>query len=263
MKKQIKIKYIYIFLFAIILLIGLYLFNYYIEYNKEPFESNDVIMVVSRYNEDLEWFKDETFQKYPVLIYNKGNNTDFYKPEKLKEIISLQNVGREGHTYLYYIIQNYDNLPSLVIFLPGSTDINFKLEKSKRMMNEIEKNKSAVIIANNHENVKNELYDFKIDYWKSTNENNSTLTKKHDLKPSEFRPFGKWFEHHFGDLKIQHVFYGGIFSVSKEDILQHPKSYYENLIKELNNDPNPEVGHYFERSWEAVFYPMKHCIFME
>jgi hypothetical protein len=33
------------------------------------------------------------------------------------------------------------------------------------------------------------------------------------------------------------------------------------LIKDLETHSNPEVGHYFERGWAAVFYPMEHTEF--
>jgi hypothetical protein len=47
----------------------------------------------------------------------------------------------------------------------------------------------------------------------------------------------------------------GIFAISKKDILQHPISYYETLIKDVDECSNPESGHFFERSWYALFYP--------
>jgi hypothetical protein len=57
---------------------------------------------------DLEWLKDEPFNKYPAVIYNKGGNDDFYKPDNAT-IIKLANVERDGHTYLNHIVTNYDS----------------------------------------------------------------------------------------------------------------------------------------------------------
>ena len=223
-----------------------------------------LLLFASVINEDLEWLKEEPFSKYPVLIYNKGNNNDFYHPEiKFQTIIPLKNVGRCDHTYLYHVIKNYDHLNKITVFLPGSVDLQHKIDKSKRMIQEIEDKKSAVFISNFMENVSKELYDFQLDSWNATHPNNVSLTKNDELELSSIRPFGKWFEEKFGNIQIQHVTYGGIFSIDKEDILQHSKSYYENLIQELDKTPNPEVGHYFERAWEAVFYPMTHTIFLK
>lgn len=68
-------------------------------------------LVVSRYNEDIEWTK-----KYSnVVIYNKGTPLVGYS-----NVIDLPNVGREGHTYYYHIYTNYDSLDEYTIFLQGN-----------------------------------------------------------------------------------------------------------------------------------------------
>lgn len=45
-----------------------------------------------------------------------------------------------------------------------------------------------------------------------------------------------------------------MFIITKETILNKEKSY-EHLLNQVNTHHNPETGHYFERSWETVFYP--------
>ena len=57
-------------IYAIILLLLLVLYGKY----KEGFDLNSNVIVVSRYNEKLDWLKDEPFNKYSVIIYNKGND---------------------------------------------------------------------------------------------------------------------------------------------------------------------------------------------
>jgi hypothetical protein len=176
-------------------------------------------------------------------------------------IFNLDNVGRCDHTYLYHIINNYNNLADITIFLPGSGNINVKLAKIKNLIRLIIKHNSAIFLPNNHcNNVKDELYNFTLDEWVSTDIQNKNLNPESKLELSEIRPFGKWYEYYFNDIIIHHITYFGIFSVDKRDILQHSKEYYEYLIKQLSNSSNPEVGHYFERAWCAVFYPMKHTL---
>ena len=65
------------------------------------------IIVISRFRNSLEWLKDV---KIPYIIYNKGED-DLTYPS-----IQIPNRGREVETYLRYIIDNYDNLPDVVIF---------------------------------------------------------------------------------------------------------------------------------------------------
>lgn len=78
---------------------------------------------------------------------------------------------------------------------------------------------------------------------------NKKINSESKTQLSDIRPFGKWYENKFNNILINHISYGGLFSVSKEYILKHPKTYYENLIENLSIGSNPEVGHYFERSW--------------
>ena len=250
-----KIYKIYI-LIAIIILLSSIIYG---KYNKENFENNNnIIIIISRYNENLEWLKDEPFNKYPVIIYNKGPNDDFYKPEKLIKIVKLENIGREGHTYLYHIINNYDNLYNVNIFLPGSAVNEHKKQHTRTLFNHIEENNKAVFLS--HNTTLDYFYDFTLETYSSSDDNNRTLNPENMLEISPIKPFGKWFEHNFNNIDLRYYTFGGMFSVSKEDIIQHPKSHYEKLIKYIDNSSNPEVGHYLERSWYAVFYPMNNTI---
>lgn len=157
----------------------------------EGYESN-IEIVVSRYNEDLQWLKKKKF-KYPVTIYNKGDNDNFYKPKGCK-ILKLSNVGREGHTYLHHIIQNYDNLPELIIFLPGSANHNRKYNDVCKIMNSIKNNKITTFPIGENGDIKTIFNGFKLDKWSSTDINNKTANPENNLYPSNVRPFGKWYE---------------------------------------------------------------------
>jgi hypothetical protein len=220
-------------------------------------------LVIARYNEDLKWINEDPYNKYQNIIYNKSDNSNFSKSDKTGEVVSLPNVGRCDHTYLYHIIRNYDNLASITVFLPGSTNMENKKGKSARLLKEIETSNQNVFLCSKYENVQKELYDFQLDGWKASDEKNSVLNPEMKLDSAKIRPFGKWFSDKFNDLKIEHVSYYGIFSVNKKEILQHPKSYYEELIKDLETSSNPEAGHFFERSWAAVFHPMTETKFIQ
>ena len=70
----------------------------------------DLEVVVARYSEDLSWTNE---LKHKVVIYNKKED-EHHLYER-----NLPDVGRSQHTYITYIIENYDNLPSYVAFLQG------------------------------------------------------------------------------------------------------------------------------------------------
>jgi len=182
----------------------------------------------------------------------------------LKKTIKIDNVGRESHTYLYHIINNYDNLADVTIFLPGSSDNGIKKKNSNLLLYKIMKNNNnTIFIGEKYDNVQAYFNNFTLDDWSSTDKSNKHINPESILEKCKDRPYGKWYKKHFPDLLTKYVAYGGIIAISKKHILQHPKSYYENLIQELSTTSNPEVGHYFERSWQAIFSPMDDAIFID
>ena len=65
-------------------------------------------IVVSRYNENIEWVDNYSER----IIYNKGDNYDGV-------YIRLKNFGRETHTYLHHIVNNYNSLSDYTFFVQG------------------------------------------------------------------------------------------------------------------------------------------------
>lgn len=245
---------LYIILLVIILIIVSLQYSIYIE----PFESNN-IMVISHYNEDLSYLNTEPFSNYNHIIYTKGENSPNFKNDK---IIKLPNVGVCVHTYLQYIIDNYDSLPDISIFLPGSCMDNHKKNMTLNTISKVEKTNNSVFYVNKVEDVKKELYNFTLDEWKNTNINNQELNSDTKLRKSEIRPFGKWYEKYFTDIIINGVNYGGIFAVSREHIRNRSKESYKELINLVNKDKNEETAHYFERAFLALFHPIPdYCIY--
>jgi len=86
-------------------------------------------VVLSYYAEDVNFLtrviqyfrKSSTLQKlnYRIIIYNKNpniNNTYLQTISKADLVYQLPNVGQEGQTYLYHIINNYDRLADHIFF---------------------------------------------------------------------------------------------------------------------------------------------------
>jgi len=244
---------------AIVLIVSFILIKYSFRSN---FTSvNPVEIVVSRYNEDLSWLKNDPYNKYPVVVYNKSNNNNFLKTKNIYKVVNVKNVGRCDHTYLYHIIENYDNLADVTVFLPGSLDIAnvpYKRINSTVILQEVEKHKDTVFVGNK-DDVRYYWYNFTMPEYKASDKRNVAINDETKTELAGIRPYGKWFDAHFPNFNTKGsiISYGGIFSVSREDIRNHPKSYYQDLIKELSNSSNPEAGHFFERAWYAIFYPYK------
>ena len=220
-------------------------------------------LVISRYNEDLHWLDESLLDPIAkITIYNKGQNNTFKMTDKVHNVLRLENMGRESHTYLYHVIRNYDNLADMTIFLPGSMENKFKWGKLCSVFDMLNLGCNDAFPAAYEQNIYDCYRDFYLNDWSSANEQNNELNGKPQLRLSEYRPYGEWYKHHFGNECPHHkTGYCGIFAVDRRYILRRPRSFYEGLIKELETSSNPEVGHYYERAWSAIFsvpgkYPM-------
>jgi hypothetical protein len=220
---------------------------------------SNVEIIVARYNEDLKWMLESPFNEYQYTIYNKGLNNNFNK-NNVKKIINLPNIGRCDHTYLYHIIENYNSLSNITVFFPGSIDNPGKIEKAKSILNIIKNNnyEKAGFVGHYNKNILNKFESFCIDYHPASDSRNYHLNRETKLKKSILRPFNKWYLYHFGNLNVKFYSYNGIFSIHKNDIIQHDISRYKKLIYGLSLHSNPEVGHYCERAWGAIFHPFNY-----
>ena len=219
-------------------------------------------LVIARYKEKLDWLP--VYDKYnfsKIIVYNKGNNDRKcdLKGKQCKQY-ELKNEGRCDHTYLYHIINNYDTLADVTIFSKGSSHMSRERRKLNFTVAKVfETQDSAFSVAHEHVPVHIAQAMFALDAYRSSdtqNHNGILDIETMIMKPSNPRPFGKWYEKHFPGISITKSVYAGIFAVSKRHIHQHTRDYYANLMKELEGHPNPEVGHYFERAWLAVFHPI-------
>lgn len=216
-----------------------------------------ITLCISRFNEDIRWINNPEFAKFAKVIYNKGNVFDASVLGQACEIISLDNVGREGHTYLHHIIEHYDNLDEITVFLPGSCMGELKIDTTQRLIKRVCESSNTVIMgAWYDQGVHQKFASFQIDSWEGSNSKNKTLQPERACAPSSIRPFSRWYKNFFGDVFVRVACFGGLFAVHKKHILQHSQEYYRQLISTLDQHSNPEDGHFMERSWAAVFHPI-------
>lgn len=227
--------------------------------NIEYYKGTGVDLVIARYNEDLQWLRDFNLYKFDnVFIYNKGSNSDFYKGMDNTKVIELKNIGREAHTYLFHIIKNYSLLSNNTIFLPGSSDMDYKMERAKMVIETTFRTNNSVFPAGDQPaDLKKDQFEFVIQNYQSSNKSNASKNPEADLGLSTDRPFGVWFEKSFGNIIVPGIMYYGIFSASKRHIYNRNKAFYERMIKYVDNHSSPEAGHFFERAWHAVFDPVE------
>ena len=185
-----------------------------------------MIIIVSRYNENIEWTKD-----FPnVLVYNKGTKLE----DGYNEIL-LENVGREGHTYYKYIYDNYDNLEDYTIFLQGNP-----FDYSPNIINNLNK-----YLYQEHLNIDFEFLSENIIncnlsgcYW-------DTSLPLRDVYKKLFNERKEYMDFKFGA--------GAQFIVSRKQILNRPKEFYLKIIELLQNDVLPIEGFIIERFHPLIF----------
>ena len=205
---------------------------------------NNFQIIVARYNEDIQWLKKF---KSITLIYNKGKLDN-----QLNEfnVIQLPNYGRESHTYLYHIINNYDNLKEFTIFFQGSLDFSNEIKHSNLNIEDYFQ------MNNFNANLKQiDFDDLKIPikhFGKWKHEYDTGLMRKSDYTCYKWLKSLLNFEDH--NIDQINVAWGAIFSVKKSCILKKPKIFYENLLRYIDYHPNPEEGHFFERTWYFIFH---------
>ena len=188
------------------------------------------ILVVSRFNENLEWVRE--FDRFQ--IYNKGKN------DLDLESINLDNVGRESHSYLHHIITNYHNLDDYIIFSQGEYKDHFPNFKDL-----IFDDRGFSIGLSKP----NSFYGFKVSNRGDFSFVDCVCDKgnKYSLK--------EWWEFTTGERYIQseYVFYNSIFSIHKDFILKRSLESYIKIYLTLCYSNNPIEGHFCERSWFNIF----------
>ena len=103
---------------------------------------------------------------------------------------------------------------------------------------------------------KNTFADFTLDNWSTSNTQNSAINDESVLEKAKLRPYGRWYKYFFGNKNVKIFCMFGIFSIHKLDIIKHDINYYIQLLNTVSGHSNPEVGHYIERSWGAIFHPL-------
>lgn len=191
----------------------------------ELFNSSKYIdVVIARYQEDISWIQRLDNPHLKIKVYNKFHNEENFLP----------NVGREGHTYLYHIVNNYDNLNEYTYFLQA--DPSYHCHEIIHIMNNMLPNKSIEFFG---------AYG-----------NEGIFSGCVPVHPNGL-PMYYFFDLLF-NMTLKHSdiisFYGGAqFVVSRETIRLRPKNFYKFLLKFLSYDINPIEGYIIERLWPYIF----------
>ena len=237
-------------------------------------------LIIARYHENISWVLDKKNKINDIVLYNKGRPIELSNTK----IVSRPNLpihGREPETYLYHIISNYDQLADYNVFTQGDPIqhspyfleiINYLL------LNKIYNNYQPLTCMwlENSEVPPMEYIkysDLRIDkyslYMETVDDNLLPITytdygimpilyrfrKFHNIKAKQ--KILPYIEKKLGlEKKIITPYlkfnFGAIFGIKKENILQHPISFYERLY-EFSIEHNTHA-YILERLWYTIFY---------
>ena len=185
-----------------------------------------VVMSVCGNQDDVRKVRAEG---YDTEVYDKCKSC-----EGIPDCKVLDNVGRDAGTWVQYALENYDNLPEHIVFLPAPIHKYDRFNRAKDMINNGAVDGRPI---GEHEN-------FKIDHWDGN-----------DLVPAETRPFRAWYEKNIGpwDPNAKGVHYNCVLRTTRDKIRKNSKEFYQNLHRQLTVHNNLEVVHYLERSFGSIF----------
>lgn len=99
--------------------------------------------------------------------------------------------------------------------------------------------------------------DFQLDRWSASHPTNALANPEQALERCPERPFRAWYCANFGGhVRVDLVVYFGIFAVHRDHVRHRNGAGYRRLLRYVDGHSNPEAGHYLERAWLAVFYPV-------
>ena len=190
--------------------------------------------VVSRYNHEISYIQDYTND---VILYDRSEIP-------LDNAIVVPNMGSDIYDKFSYIIDNYDNLPDCAVYTKANLFDYIKPREFKK----IKDNQTFTpILSLEHHTYRpvcwyeGGMYCERNDYW--------YLNVRPAKWAKQIKEFFKMNEREYNKFAP-----GSNYILPKENILQHPKSVYEELRSYLEWDVYPGDAQLLERN---LFYLWK------
>ncbi|KAL3472178.1 hypothetical protein BJX99DRAFT_249895 [Aspergillus californicus] len=220
-------------------------------------------IVVARYNEPLDPWLDLAPNIYLYAKHDTPQTDDPIPHASFRSYDLLPNIGREGQTYCHHLYTNYNDLQPIMIFTQAAPfdliapETNTTEQMVQKALAPPDPEFSPVTIFN---------YDLVHDLAEWEKINWTDPSEAYWMRPSQLAsltyapyPMGVFWEHLFQEEHPDAVraLHGGTFAVRRDAILRHPRKFYRRCLDEFeyagDNSSNPEVGHFMERSWLAVW----------
>jgi len=201
--------------------------------NREPEKTpGSTELVVARYLEPVQWLANVP-GAFRITVYDKGGD--------LPSGIPLPNVGREAHTYLTHIVENYDSLSELTVFCQGhpfdhASDFHRILRAIAAGGLGLDAFEWYGFLVDTDDDLGRRLF---VPWSKNENGRELNIRQFHRELFSEEGP-------------PDFAFVGGAqFAVRRELIRQRSQAFYQRALELSMNFP--DAAHCYERLWDRVF----------
>lgn len=250
-----------------------------LSYAGETFNINELTIVVARYEEDVQW--TEAYSDICTL-YNKGSSITNVS---LPFVIRLENTGREGHSYLYHIVSNYESLSQSIVFtqadpFPHNPTILCAIDAIDKMcsIQPLGYIYSDTIPSKEVTKASEKLTDYGLKYMVTKINRNLQIVSPvpfNDAGINEFIEDHKYIyplqantslvnaflercrfpELVEGDESLIPFSFAGLFKVNREVVRVHSKNTYMDILRELTliHPQGGLNGYILERVWLYIF----------
>ena len=196
-------------------------------------------IILATHSEDLRWTsylpKD---RPYRLVV---SNSNGIAKPEAADELVLRENFGREAGHYLNYLIEKYDELPEVMVFMQGDPWPHAAVYGNPCIMLEIlfgtPKFRYPICYLGRN---------YSIELFKPAPE-----SEHHRVLSRAYAGSG-----YGSNIPIS---IGAQFYVRREVVLAHPKDFYQRLLEVgrdqtlYHADPYYTLAHTLEGCWGSVF----------
>jgi hypothetical protein len=207
-------------------------------------------LVISQYNNDLSWISALTSN---YLIYDQSEKCDYPKGIDPQKIIRSKHTGHNLSDYFSYIIDNYQNLPDIIMFTKGNVfPRHVRREYFEHIMNN---NYFTPIEDAKVHNPKWPKGYISSDGGFNEINNNLFLTKQgHPFK--YFNSYNDFLRFCFKyPILPPYIRFNpaAMFIIPKAHILKYPKVFYENLQEIVSYALFPAEAYIVERALYTIW----------
>jgi hypothetical protein len=200
--------------------------------------------ILTRYNHDIDWLKEYTGD---WVMYDRS-------PVKIDDprIIPVSNVGSDIYDKLKWIIENYENLPDVVLLAKANLIPRFI---TKEEFDLVKDNKTFTpLLTKNHKTEDGTTFYSEDGMYNELN--NAWYLNHYPVKSGKtMNELGELLN--FTGLKYLKFAPGANYILPKENILQHPKEFYQLLFSYLgwSGDTTQDEGEsqMIERAFYSIF----------